>query len=110
MNIIVDTDQAVAPTGSDESCTVNVQYKERLADVSHEIETVVYDRDTSTSNAELARLLYCISEKLRGSDKLDEADEAWLKEMVSTGEYKELTERNGEKLTLFVEAMLLNGK
>ena len=100
--------QTAVPTGSDELCTVKVRYKEPLEDVSHEIEAVVYDRETGTKNAELARLLYCVSEKLRGSDKLDEADEAWLKEMVSGGKYKGMTEHDAEKLTLFVEAMLLN--
>ena len=101
--------QTAAVTDSDELCTVKLRYKEPLEDVSHEIEAIVFDRDTGTKNAELARLLYCISEKLRGSDKLDEADEAWLKEMVSGGKYKELRS-NADKLTLFVEAMMLNGR
>lgn len=101
--------QTAAVTGSDELCTVKLRYKEPLEDVSHEIEAIVFDRDTGTKNVELARLLYCVSEKLRDSDKLDEADEAWLKEMVSGGKYKSLTDHDAEKLTLFVEAMLLNG-
>ena len=100
--------QTAAVTGSDELCTVKLRYKEPLEDVSHELETIVFDQDTSTKNAELARLLYCVSEKLRGSDKLDAADEAWLKEMISSGKYKTLTNHDAEKLTLFVEAMLLN--
>ena len=101
--------QTAAVTDSDELCTVKLRYKEPLEDVSHEIEAIVFDRDTGTKNAELARLLYCVSEKLRGSDKLDAADEAWLKETVSGGKYKSLTDHDAEKLTLFVEAMLLNG-
>ena len=55
-------------------------------------------------------MLYCVSEKLRGSDKLDEADEVFLEKMLVDGKYKELNSSNSEKLTLFVEAMLLNGK
>ena len=95
---------------SDELCTVKIRYKEPLADVSHEIKTAVYDENTGTKNAELAWLLYCVSEKLRGSDKLDEADEEFLKNMLANGKYKELYSGNSEKLTLFVEAMLLNGQ
>ncbi len=102
--------QTAVPTGSDELCTVKIRYKEPIEDVSHEIEAVVYDRETGTKNAELARLLYCVSEKLRGSDKLDEADEVFLEKMLVDGKYKELNSSNSEKLTLFVEAMLLNGK
>ena len=102
--------QTAVSTDSDELCTVKVRYKEPLEDVSHEIEAVVYDRETGTKNAELARLLYCVSEKLRGSDKLDEADEVFLEKMLVDGKYKELNSSNSEKLTLFVEAMLLNGK
>jgi len=95
-------------TDSEELCTVKVRYKEPLADVSHEIERVVFNQDTSTKNAELAWFIYCVSAKLRGSDKLDEVDEAWLREMVTGGKYKNLTEHDVEKLTLFVETMLLN--
>ena len=95
---------------SDELCTVKIRYKEPLADVSHEIKTAVYDEDTGTKNAELAWLLYCVSEKLRRSDKLDASDEEFLKNMLANGKYKELYSGNSEKLTLFVEAMLLNGQ
>jgi len=100
--------QAAVSTGSDELCTIKVRYKEPLADVSHEIETVVYDRDTSTRNAELAWFIYCVSEKLRGSDKLDEADEEFLKNMLASRKYRELCSNSLKKLTLFVEALLLN--
>ena len=102
--------QKAVLSGSNEICEVRIRYKEPLEDVSHEIEAVVYDRETGTKNAELARLLYCVSEKLRGSDKLDEADEEFLKNMLANGKYKELYSGNSEKLTLFVEAMLLNGQ
>lgn len=95
-------------TDSDELCTVKIRYKEPLADVSHEIESVVYDQAAGTKNTELAWFIYCVSEKLRGSDKLDAEDEAFLEKMLADGKYKELTEHDAEKLTLFVEAMLLN--
>ncbi len=98
--------QTAVPTGSDELCTVKIRYKEPLEDVSHELEAVVYDRDTGTKNAELARLLYCVSEKLRGSDKLDASDEQFLARMLSGGKYKKLRGKDAEKLTLFVESNL----
>ena len=100
--------QTAVPTGSDELCTVKIRYKEPLADVSHELQAVVFDRETATRNAELARLLCCVSEKLRGSDKLDEADEQFLARMLSGGKYKERGGKDAEKLTLFVESMALN--
>ena len=101
--------QTAVPTGSDELCTVKIRYKEPLADVSHELQAVVYDRETATRNAELAWLLYCVSERLRGSYKLDESDEQVLARMLSGGKYKELSGKDVEKLTLFVESMNLNG-
>ena len=91
---------------SDELCTVKIRYKEPLADVSHEIESVVYNQDAGTKNTELAWFIYCVSEKLRGSDKLDAEDEAFLEKMLDDGKYKELGNR--EKLTMLAEAMLRN--
>ena len=44
--------QTAVPTGSDELCTVKIRYKAPLADVSHELQAVVYDRETATRNAE----------------------------------------------------------
>jgi Ca-activated chloride channel family protein len=95
-------------TDSDELCTVKIRYKEPLADVSHEIESVVYNQDAGTKNTELAWFIYCVSEKLRGSDKLDTEDEAFLEKMLAGGKYKELGNR--EKLTMLVEAMMRNQK
>lgn len=91
-------------TDSDELCTVKIRYKEPLADVSHEIESVVYNQDAGTKNTELAWFIYCVSEKLRGSDKLDAEDEAFLEKMLADGKYKELGNR--EKLTMLAEAMM----
>ena len=100
--------QAPQLTDSDELCTVKIRYKEPLADVSHEIESVVYDQDAGTKNTELAWFIYCVSEKLRGSDKLDAEDEAFLEKMLTDGKYKELGNR--EKLTMLAEAMMRNQK
>ena len=87
---------------------MKIRYKEPLCDISHELQAVVFDRETATRNAELARLLYCVSEKLRRSDKLDASDEQFLARMLSGGKYKELSGKDAEKLTLFVESMALN--
>ena len=97
-------------TGSAELCTVKIRYKDPLADVSSEIEKVVYNEDRSTENLDLAWLLYCVSEKLRQSDKLDAADEENLKQMLTGNKYRALQEGDSEKLTLFVEAKNLNRK
>ena len=98
--------QKTVLTDSDELGTIKVRYKEPLSDVSHEIESVVYNQDAGTKNTELAWFIYCVSEKLRGSDKLDAADEKFLEKMLADGKYKELTGSNQEKLRLLVEAMM----
>ena len=61
--------------------------------------------DHATANARLAYLLYCISEKLRGSDKLDKADEAYLADMLTDRKYKEIAGTNLEKLELLIDAL-----
>ena len=76
--------------------------------MSHEIESVVYDQAAGTNTTELAWFIYCVSEKLRGSDKLDAEDEAFLEKMLAAGKYKELGNR--EKLTMLAEAMMRNQK
>ena len=57
----------------------------------------------------------CLASVPTGSDELctfkiryKEPLEDWLKEMVPGGKNKNLTERDAERLTWFVEAMLLN--
>ena len=96
--------QTATVNDSDELCTVKMRYKEPLADKSHEIEHVVKMAETETKNAKLAYLLYCVSEKLRGSNKLDKDDEKFLKETIKDGSYEQLVELNGEKLKSFIEA------
>lgn len=96
--------QTATINDSDELCTVKLRYKEPLADESHEIEHVVKMTETETKNAKLAYLLYCVSEKLRGSDKLDEDDEKYLKEAIAKNGDEQLTELNGDKLKSFIEA------
>jgi Ca-activated chloride channel family protein len=92
-------------TDSDELGTVKIRYKDPLSDVSHPIEATFFNKDYSTSNARLAYLLYCISENLRGSDKLDEADEAYLADMLTDRKYKDIAGPNLEKLDLLIDAL-----
>ena len=92
-------------TDSDELGTVKIRYKDPLSDVSHPVEATFFNKDYSTSNARLAYLLYCISEKLRGSDKLDEADEAYLADMLTDRKYKDIAGPNLEKLDLLIDAL-----
>lgn len=90
--------QAVA-VPSEELCTVKVRFKEPLGEESVEISKAVLqgeDGKGDTDAARLAYFLYCLSEKLRKSDKLDEADEAFFTEMVKDKKYSELAGGNEE--------------
>ena len=93
-------------TDSDELGTVKIRYKEPLSDTSCLIEETIPNTDNSTGNIRLAYLLYCISEKLRGSDKLDEADEKHLSDMLTSEKYREFDGPNLEKLDLLLDALV----
>ena len=95
-------------TDSDELSTVKIRYKEPLSDISSLIEQPIPNTDKSTGNIRLAYLLYCISEKLRGSDKLDEADERYLSDMLTGEKYREFAGTNLEKLDLLLDALVKN--
>ena len=97
-------------TGSDELGTVAIRYKEPLSDKSAQIETAVYNNNHSTQNIRLAYLLYCISEKLRGSEKLDEYDRQFLDEMTAGDFRKNLSGSNKEKLEMLLKACKHNAK
>ena len=96
--------QTATVNDSDELCTVKIRYKEPLVDKSHEIERAIKMAETETKNVELAYLLYCISESLRGSDKLDKDDKKFLEKVVKGKSFEQLVELNGEKLKCFIEA------
>ena len=93
---------------SDELGTIRVRYKEPLSEDSCEIEKIVYPDEKSGVNIQLAYMLYCLSEKLRGSGKLDEADENFLHEVMAGGLYEAFPESNEEKLELFINALTEN--
>ncbi len=97
-------------TDSDELGTVSIRYKEPLGDESFPIETVVYNTNHSTQNAQLAYFLYCLSEKLRGSKKLDEYDEQFFDVMITSSLYKNFSGPNKEKIEMLVDAFLHNAE
>ena len=97
-------------TDSNELGTVSIRYKEPLSDTSSQIETVVYNTNHSTQNVQLAYFLYCISEKLRESKRLDEYDEKFLEEMITSGFYKNFSGPNKEKLEMLLDAYKHNSE
>ena len=96
-----------AHSGSEELGMVTVRYKEPLGDTSFPIEAVIRGTEQSTQNIRLAYFLYCLSEKLRGSDKLDAYDEQYLDVMITGRLYRDLTGPNAEKLEALVDAYML---
>ena len=86
-----------------ELCTVKVRYKEPLSKKSAEIVHPVPVGETKTENVLFAYLLYCLAEKLRGSDKLDRHDREFLNVMLTNKLYRPALKRNGEKLKLFLK-------
>ena len=95
-------------TNSDELGSVSIRFKEPLSDKSSQIETAVYNTNHSTQNIRLAYFLYCLSEKLRGSDKLDEYDEQFLDVMITSEFYKNFSGTNKEKLEMLMNAFKHN--
>ena len=87
--------------------TLDVEAKSHIEMFHHYFFTLAPDDKYIRYSMEKAMYL-CVSEKLRGSDKLDEADEQFLAHMLSGGKYKELSGKDVERLTLFVESMALN--
>ena len=97
-------------TGSDELGTVSVRYKEPLEDKSYMVETVINNSNRITQNIQLAYFLYCISEKLRGSDRLDEYDDKFLEVMIASEFYKKFSGPNKKKLEMLLDALKHNGE
>jgi Ca-activated chloride channel family protein len=95
-------------TNSDELGSVSIRYKEPLSNQSSQIETAIYNTNHSTQNIRLAYFLYCLSEKLRGSDKLDEYDEQFLDVMITSEFYKNFSGANKEKLEMLLDAFKRN--
>ena len=94
--------QAVA-IPSEELCTVKVRFKEPLGEESIEVSKAVMQSGEGARNARFAYFLYCLSEKLRKSDKLDDADEAFFEEMRKSGAYKEAAGENAFEIELLLK-------
>lgn len=97
--------QTAVLTDSEELCTVKVRFKQPLSDESVEISKAV---DTGAEaelggNTRLAYFIYCLGEKLRGSDKLKKEDEEFYAAMLKDGEYLKLPGGNSETLKLIAE-------
>ena len=90
---------------SNELCTVKLRYKEPLSEKSTELVFPVLMAQTEVRNAQLAYFLYCASEKLRNSDRLDAYDLEFLKVMLTSELYRNYTAENGEKLELIADAV-----
>ena len=97
-------------TNSDELGSVSIRFKEPLSEKSSQIDTAVYNTNHSTQNIRLAYFLYCLSEKLRGSDKLDEYDEQFLDVMITSEFYKNFSGANKEKLEMLMDEFKHNEK
>ena len=72
--------------------TVSIRFKAPMSDVSEEISDIIPENISSGNNVKAAYLLYCLSEKLRGSNKLDVDDYKFLASMLNDDKYKELLE------------------
>ena len=70
--------------------TVSVRFKAPLSDESEEISEIIPDEPATGNNVKAAYLLYCLSEKLRGSNKLDTDDFKFLASQLNDDNYKEL--------------------
>ena len=97
--------QTAVLTDSKELCTVKVRFKQPLSDESTEISKAVEAGagDEPGGNTRLAYFIYCLGEKLRGSDKLNKEDEEFFAAMLKDGEYLKLPGGNSETLKLIAE-------
>ncbi len=84
--------QRIAPNDYEELGTVSVRYKMPLSDESEEISEVIPLGVKYTDNSKVAYLLYCISEMLRKSLKLDKNDYKYLLSMIEGDSYKSFTD------------------
>ncbi len=91
----------------DEICTVKVRFKEPLSDKSDEVSKTVSQDENGSANSELARYLYCLGEKLRGSDMLDSMDEKYFRDKRENDSYLEhaISERNAEALRELTDSL-----
>lgn len=90
---------------SEELGTIRIRYKEPLEEKSKEIEYVFYDTETGIANAKLAYLVYCIAERDRLSEKMDDNDKVFLWRMMKDNAFRNIagTPGNEEKLACLLK-------
>ena len=90
---------------SEELGTIRIRYKEPLGEESQEIEHVFYDTETGIANAKLAYLVYCIAERDRLSEKMDDDDKVFLWRMMKDSAFRNIagTPGNEEKLACLLK-------
>ena len=89
----------------DELGTVSIRFKEPTSDVSDEISEAIPAEAVSGDNVKKAYLIYCMSEKLRGSNKLDVNDFKFLADMLNGDKYKELLKGKDEVFNTLFEKL-----
>lgn len=80
--------QRLMPNDYEELGTVSVRFKDPLGDASDMVSEIIPLDAPATKNACLAYLLYCISEVLRKSDKLNAEDYIFLLDQLQDDKYK----------------------
>ncbi len=90
---------------SEELGTIRIRYKEPLGEESQEVEHVFYDMETGIANAKLAYLVYCIAERDRLSEKMDDDDKVFLWRMMKDNAFRNIagTPGNEEKLACLLK-------
>ena len=94
--------QRLAPNEYKELGTVSVRFKAPLSDESDEVSEIIPIDLKYTDNSKLAYLLYCISEVLRGSKKLDKKDYGYLVGYLAADAYKSLTDTKLDALASLI--------
>lgn len=94
--------QRLAPNEYKELGTVSVRFKAPLSDESDEVSEIIPIDLKYTDNSKLAYLLYCISEVLRGSKKLDKKDYGYLVGCLAADAYKSLTDTKLDALASLI--------
>ena len=94
--------QRLMPNDYEELGTVSVRFKAPLSEISEEVSEIIPLEPKATDNSKLAYLLYCVSEVLRGSDKLDDDDYAFLVDMLTDDKYIALAGDKQDALRLLL--------
>ena len=95
--------QRFAPNEYQELGTVFVRFKAPLSDESDEVSEIIPLDQKATDNSKLAYLLYCISEVLRGSKKLDRKDYEYLTGYLADDAYKTLTDSKQDVIASLIK-------